>query len=67
MPDSLLVHLYRSAMVTAHIGMATRAQYSRQVPNRSTTVHTRATGLLAEIWEETAKDTFNLQEYDRRV
>lgn len=48
MPDSLLLHWNFSAMVTAHIGMATRAQYSRQVPNRSTTVHTRATGLLAK-------------------
>ncbi|XP_021422570.1 40S ribosomal protein S23 isoform X1 [Oncorhynchus mykiss] len=32
-------------MLTAQMGMATRAQYSRQVPSSSTTVHTRARGL----------------------
>lgn len=45
MPDSLLLHLNCSAMETAQIGMATRAQYSRHVPSRRTTVHTRANGL----------------------
>ncbi len=45
MPVSLLDQLKRSAMLTAQIGMATRAQYSRHVPSNSTTVHILATGL----------------------
>lgn len=45
MPDSLLDQPKRSAMLTAQMGMATRAQYSRHVPNSSTTVHIRAIGL----------------------
>lgn len=48
MPDSLLDQLKRSAILTAQMGMATRAQYSRHVPNSSTTVHIRATGLNRE-------------------
>ena len=45
MPDSLLVQWNCWAMLTEQMGMATRAQYSRQVPNSSTTVHVRARGL----------------------
>ena len=45
MPDSLLVQLNCCAMLTEQMGIATRAQYSRHVPNNSTTVHVRARGL----------------------
>ena len=45
MPVSLLLQLNCSARLTAQMGMATRAQYSRQVPNSSTTVQIRASGL----------------------
>lgn len=48
MPVSLLDQLKRSAMLTAQIGMATRAQYSKHVPSNSTTVHILATGLETE-------------------
>lgn len=49
MPDSLLLHLNFSAMLTAQMGMATLAQYRRQVPSRSTTVQTLATGLRGRV------------------
>ncbi len=58
MPVSLLDQLKRSAMLTAQIGMATRAQYSRHVPSNSTTVHILATGLQIDKYNHSMQGLF---------
>jgi len=65
MPVSLLDQLKRSAMLTAQIGMATRAQYSKHVPSNNTTVHILATGLDKERYNRMFKVYIKKDSYEK--